>query len=636
MFLKLYACYAALYFAFNDLILGCIPFRDRFFVKPVTLRDPALFKSNYGYISFGIFRESNHPIFLRNIESIKGTTRVFSNFSDYLERNKITEGGIEEDLYNILAIETSFDDTCAAVIRSDGKILSEEQVSQRGTVELFQGINPSYAYRIHQERIQDVIHRVLEKAGLSMNQIRKIAVTRGPGLEICLKVGYDMALELSKKFKIDLVDENHIAAHCLSPMIRDHQFKCYGNSRLSQSDELRYPYLCLLLSGGHSQIYVAQNPIKFHLLSDTQDRYAGNVLDKCARDLGLGIGDGGASSLESAAKNVKIPEYIFTIPSKACFFSEFCFSGIRTQLHLLIKSLLSEQDFQSISKLPKHTIDQLAYSCQDAVFNQILLQLEKAMDVCETLFGIRQVALVGGVGCNNKIKDMIVSMFERRKAMISTKCLSFLERMRRHISKFLKNGLKIRIEDDNDFLKIHTELIKKFNSLEDLMRYLLNPSLFSSLLTGKNRIKACIQDKNSIYRLLLYSYFHVLGDKVQILRKQLSKAIERRETISSSRTLLKELMNIDGNNSYLIKKHEVNHSDFSGNWELFTPSRKYCRDNAVMIGFSLLEKHKIGIKGINREEKIDGKDVLSKWDLGDRKCWEVLSDICKLHSFLST
>lgn len=635
MFFRVYTLYVTLYFLLHDLLFDCIRFKNVFVIESLTLANPANHRPKCGYILHNPLNLDHSTRLVQTNGFVHRRSWLSSNFSDYVERNKTNGYWTKEgNLYHILAIETSFDDTCAAIIRSDGKILSEEQLSQRGTLELFQGINPSYAYSIHKERIQDVIHGVLEKSGLSMDQIDQIAVTRGPGLEICLKVGYDMALELSKKFKIDVVDENHIAAHCISPMIRNHQYKFSGDRKLSLSNELRYPYLCLLLSGGHSQIYVVENPIKFHLLSDTQDRYAGNVLDKCARELGLGIHDGGASSLEFAAENATTSEYSFTVPSKNGLFSEFCFSGVQTQLNLLIGRLLREFKLRSVSELPKDIIHKLSYSCQDVVFNQVLLQLDKAMDVCETLFGIKQVALVGGVGCNMKIKDMIVSMFKDRKVMFSTRHHSFLERMYRYLLKFLNKNPAVALCDENDFVNKHIKQIEQLGDLRDLMVYLLNPTLFSSLLTGNNRTKVCTEDKNSIYRLLLYSYFRILGDGAIKLAARLSETIKAGEKTLPSWVFLDELINIEGNHSDLIMHHKRNSNKLREDWELFTPSTKYCRDNAVMIGFNLLEKHRIGIKSVNSEEKIDGKDVLSKWDLGDRKCWEVLSDICKLHSLL--
>eukprot|EP00371_Babesia_bovis_P003420 XP_001612067.1 glycoprotease family protein [Babesia bovis T2Bo] len=298
--------------------------------------------------------------------------------------------------YYILAIETSCDDCCAAVVSSNGDVVSEERASNPDSLIKFGGIKPDESYRFHLDNIDRIMNEVVSKAKLKFEDIGYIVATRGPGMRICLNAGYDAAERISKTYSIPLIGENHLAGHCLSPFIKGHQLRMTHDRGSVASEELKYPYLSLLLSGGHSQIYVVESPYQYHMLVDTMDHYAGNVLYKCAKELGLPIDTGGGPSIEEAArKRQGRPMFRMTEPCKGMSFTSFCFSGIQTQLRSMVSKIRQDLGEDALSEDPK-LVNHLAYTCQEVTFNQVIRQLDKALDICETLFGISQIVVVGG------------------------------------------------------------------------------------------------------------------------------------------------------------------------------------------------------------------------------------------------
>eukprot|EP00375_Theileria_parva_P001814 XP_764489.1 glycoprotein endopeptidase [Theileria parva strain Muguga] len=386
------------------------------------IREPRiLFSKKYSFLY------PNHRRILKNLQignnvynflrdSCEKNLSLYSNYSEYLRDNQtVQKEPKQKSLKNILAVETSFDDTCVAVVRSDGEILSDKKSAQEEIIEEFGGIKPSSARLAHINEIEMLSDKVIKESGLKISDIDEIAVTRGPGTELCLRVGYNYAKDLSKKYNIPLVSENHIAGHCLSPLIDRHQF-VYSN--------LKFPYLCLLLSGGHSQIYLVENPSKFYLICDTLDEYAGNVLDKCAKLVGkfwryLALmcrreeehnwkrqqmrSKAQGSILQSQTR--KATTWSF---GKISEYKVFSFSGVQSQLTAVTRNLLKNYKVEDPRSLPGKLLNELAFGAQSkllnvdqsntclAVFESILAQLEMAINVVETLFPINKLALVGG------------------------------------------------------------------------------------------------------------------------------------------------------------------------------------------------------------------------------------------------
>ncbi|XP_953482.1 glycoprotease, putative [Theileria annulata] len=607
------------------LVLGIRESRIRF-LKKYSFLDP-----NHRRILKEIQNEDNVYDVLG--DSCRKSPPLYSTYSEYLRDNQVIQ--IEQEpksLKNILSIETSFDDTCIAVVRSDGKILSDKKLSQEEVVKEYGGIKPVCAKLEHIKKIESLTDKVIEESGLKIQDIDEIAVTRGPGTELCLRVGYNYAKELSEKYKIPLVSENHIAGHCLSPLIDEHQFKYTVEGTPIKSNDLKFPYLCLLLSGGHSQIYLVENPSKFHLMCETQDEFVGNVLDKCAKLLGLDLSKGGGAELEKIADEVSDSKYKLTIPNKYNHYMEFCFSGVQSQLGLKTEQLVKSHNVEDAKRLPRKILSELAYGLQSTVFEGILIQLEMSLNAVETLFPINQLALVGGVASNDKLKKMILDLFYLRDESVRfSEQEMFLTRTKNMVKRYCKIGGNY-LTSGNPYYKFFQDFVKNVTNLEDFIYYLCNPELYPEVLVPGYIIKIGKEHKRELYKSMLCTYFDLIGLKnVFKIKHKIGKYFKSFELIKPSKRILNLIEN-DSKFTLPLRRHGDEISD--RRWDLYTTSKKYCTDNAVMIGFSLIQKNRMGIKEINSPEKINGKDVAPRWDLGTRKNWELLSDICKLDSLI--
>ncbi|UKJ90000.1 N(6)-L-threonylcarbamoyladenine synthase [Theileria orientalis] len=502
-------------------------------------------------------------------------------------------------------METSFDDTCVAVVRSDGKILSEGSSSQAHIIEEFGGIKPFTSRDAHMETIESLCDRVIKESGLKMEDINEIAVTRGPGMELCLRVGYNFATELSNKYNIPLVSENHIASHCLSPMITDHQYKHLGSDKQEKSEDLKYPYLALLLSGGHSQIYMVEDPSTFHLMCDTQDQFAGSVLDKCARELGLEIEKGGGPELEKAAKQTNKSQFKFTLPSRTSSYLQFCFSGIQSQLKQAIKTTLKQYKLTTVKDLPREIINQLAYTSQSTLFGKVLDVLDRAMDISRTFFPIRQIVVVGGVSANNTLKNMIFDLlYESDDSVLFEKQKAFLRKVHQIVLRFIK-GDRYMLTEDNPYRLMFEKFSRKVKNLEEYIHYLWNPNLIPDLLIPGRLEKVGTKHKNELYKGMIYLYLKQLDMKRLLrIKRSLRWVNKSLSLLEPSKFILQKIRNDRKSPCGTISLE----SQPNRRWDLYSTSKKYSTDNAVMIGFSLIEKHKMGFRTIKSQERIDGKD----------------------------
>ncbi|KAK1445147.1 gcp-like domain containing protein [Babesia gibsoni] len=506
--------------------------------------------------------------------------------------------------YYILAIETSCDDACAAIVSSNGDIVAEEHASNPESLVKYGGIKPDEYYRFHMEHIDAIIQRVIEKAGVNMSEVKRVAVTRGPGMNICLKVGHKAAVNVAEKYGIPVIGENHLAGHCLSPFIKGHQFKVTYGKKAQPSRELRYPFLALLLSGGHSQIYVVESASRFHMLGDTMDHYAGNVLHKCAKELGLSVHNGGGPSIEEAAKRVDgEPLFDMTEPCKNMCFISFCFSGIQTQLRDLVHEL-REQYGEDIQRSHPDIVDHLAHTCQE------------------------------GVSCNERLRDLLAEMLHKREKNEKERRFAFINRMYGYIKK---SGLLRRFSrsDTRDNILIRN-LVERMTNVEDLsqfLRLLWSQDLYPDLLQRREGIHLSVQQKNALYCASIQAYLSLINDSAfDNLRRNLHQ--QKRgasQPLQPDMNVMTELEKLEGQDgSELISKKIKSKMNENRPWELFTTSGKYCTDNAVMIAYSLLEKHRAGMDGLS--DCIFKEPVTDKWNLSKRRHWELLSDISVLHS----
>ncbi len=293
-------------------------------------------------------------------------------------------------MLTILAIESSCDDTSAAVLR-DGILLSNVTASQ-SVHEKYGGVVPELASRAHQQNIVPVVDTALKEAGVRREEISAIAVTLGPGLLGSLLVGVSFAKGMALSLGIPLVEVNHLQGHVLAHFVRT-------------ADDKRpvppYPFLCLLVSGGNSQIIRVNAPSDMEILGQTIDDAAGEALDKCAKIMGLGYP--GGPIIDRLARQGNANAYSFAKPTIKGL--DYSFSGLKTSfLYFLRDQLETDPNFINTYQ------NDLAASFERTVVEILMQKLDRA--VRET--GIRHVALSGGVSANTALRQAFIDRQERK------------------------------------------------------------------------------------------------------------------------------------------------------------------------------------------------------------------------------
>lgn len=280
----------------------------------------------------------------------------------------------------ILGIESSCDDTAAAVIR-DGVLLSNV-ISTQKVHEAYGGVVPELASRAHQQNIIPTVDQALKQAGVSKDDISAIAFTRGPGLMGSLLVGTSFAKGLSTSLNVPLVDVNHLQAHVLAHFIKEDA---------DDHNQPSYPFLCLLVSGGNSQIILVKAHDQMEIIGQTIDDAAGEAFDKCAKVMGLGYP--GGPVVDRLAKLGNPDKFKLSKPHIQGY--DYSFSGLKTSfLYLLRDELKEDPDFIEKNK------EDLCASLQKTVVDVLMSQLCKAAKDLK----IKEVAVAGGVSANSALR----------------------------------------------------------------------------------------------------------------------------------------------------------------------------------------------------------------------------------------
>jgi N6-L-threonylcarbamoyladenine synthase len=306
-----------------------------------------------------------------------------------------------KNVFTVLGIESSCDDTGAAVVRSDGVILGEALASQSHIHEEWGGVVPGLAKTAHEEALDRVIQTALDQAGTTLQDIDAIGVTVGPGLEICLRVGAQRACELAKKFSKPFVGIHHLEAHIMMARL--------------ENKELEWPFLSLLVSGGHCQILKCQGVGQYSILGGTLDDSLGECFDKTARLLGLPVGGGGGPAVEALAKEgdpTAIPLTIPLLKRKDC---DFSYAGLKTNVRRAAEQLASDSGVESALDLSRQDKANIAASFQNIAIVHLEQRLERAMARVEKEDkNIRTLALVGGVAANQELRSRLNTLCESR------------------------------------------------------------------------------------------------------------------------------------------------------------------------------------------------------------------------------
>ena len=285
-----------------------------------------------------------------------------------------------KDVY-ILGIESSCDDTSAAVLKN-GILLSNVTASQ-AVHEAFGGVVPELASRAHQQNIVPVVDQALKRAGIEKEQLSAVAFTRGPGLMGSLLVGVSFAKGFARALGIPMIDVNHLQGHVLAHFIRENE---------DDNDQPTFPFLCLLVSGGNSQIVKVNAYNDMEILGQTIDDAAGEAIDKCSKVMGLGYP--GGPIIDKLARQGNPDAFQFSKPQIKGY--DYSFSGLKTSFLYSLRDWLKEDpDFI------EHHKEDLAASLEKTIVDILMKKLKQA--VKDT--GIKQVAVAGGVSANNGLRN---------------------------------------------------------------------------------------------------------------------------------------------------------------------------------------------------------------------------------------
>jgi len=278
----------------------------------------------------------------------------------------------------VLGIETSCDETAAAVLADGRRILSNVVASQDAIHAPYGGVVPELASRRHLEVILPVIQRALDEAGVKLGDLDGIAVTQGPGLVGSLLIGCSVAKALAWVHRTPLVGVNHLEGHVYAAFLTD--------------DPPTHPFLALVVSGGHTALYHAREPLRYALVGQTRDDAAGEAFDKVAKLLGLGFPGGPA--IQQAAEQGDPRAVAFPLAQMTDGARDFSFSGIKTSASLYVKRQ---------APLSAAQVADVAASFQAAVVKMLVRKTIRAA----LHLGVKRVVLTGGVAANGPLRQAL-------------------------------------------------------------------------------------------------------------------------------------------------------------------------------------------------------------------------------------
>lgn len=289
----------------------------------------------------------------------------------------------------ILAIESSCDDTSAAVLRNN--CLLSNVIASQAVHRQFGGVVPELASRAHQQNIVPTVDAAIRNAGIDKRDLDAVAFTRGPGLLGSLLVGVSFAKSFAQALDIPLIEVNHLQAHVLSHFI----------SRQIEGEHFpKFPFMCLLVSGGHTQILLLRSHFDIEVIGNTIDDAAGEAIDKAAKIMDLGYP--GGPIIDKLAKDGNPEAFHFATPNIPGY--NYSFSGIKTSfLYFLRDRLKEDPDFIENNKAD------LCASIQNCIVGFLLKKLEKAA----LAHRVNQVAIAGGVSANSRLRDELTRIGQK-------------------------------------------------------------------------------------------------------------------------------------------------------------------------------------------------------------------------------
>lgn len=285
----------------------------------------------------------------------------------------------------ILGIESSCDDTAAAVIK-DGKILANV-IANQSVHEQYGGVVPELASRAHQQNIVPVVEAAIKKAGISKEELSAIAFTNGPGLLGSLLVGSSFAKAFAMGLDIPIIEVNHMQGHVLAHFIEEQD---------GAKNAPNFPFLCLTVSGGHTQIVKITDYFNFEVIGETIDDAAGEAFDKVSKMLELPYPGGPILD-----KNAQQGNSIYEFPHPKVEGLNFSFSGLKTSVLYFLKKEIAKNE-----KFREENLNDICASVQKTIVDILIKNLKKAIKQT----GIKEVAIAGGVSANSELRKQIENL----------------------------------------------------------------------------------------------------------------------------------------------------------------------------------------------------------------------------------
>ncbi|KAJ7557997.1 hypothetical protein O6H91_04G020700 [Diphasiastrum complanatum] len=302
----------------------------------------------------------------------------------------------DREVVSVLGIETSCDDTCAAVVTADGRILGEAQVSQANMLVHYGGVVPMLAQELHAQSIDQVVEEALANARMLQTDLSAIAVTIGPGISPCLRVGVTKARSIARVNRLPLIGVHHMEAHALVARLMEHK--------------LHFPFIVLLISGGHNLLLVAQNVGQYVQLGTTVDDAIGEAFDKTARLLGLDLRKGGGPALEEIALQGNPTSFPFAVPMRNQKHCNFSYAGLKNQVRLAIESQkINENAPMSLASAEDRQMRaDIAASFQRVAILHLEDRCRRAIDWARKIDPTVSCLVVsGGVASNNVVRTKL-------------------------------------------------------------------------------------------------------------------------------------------------------------------------------------------------------------------------------------
>ncbi|XP_057807380.1 probable tRNA N6-adenosine threonylcarbamoyltransferase, mitochondrial isoform X4 [Salvia miltiorrhiza] len=303
----------------------------------------------------------------------------------------------------VLGIETSCDDTAAAVVRSNGEILSQVVSSQADLLVRYGGVAPKMAEEAHSLVIDQVVQEALDKAKLTEEDLSAVAVTIGPGLSLCLRVGVRKARKLAGAYTLPIIGVHHMEAHALV-------------ARLVQS-ELQFPFMAFLISGGHNLLVLARDLGHYIQLGTTIDDAIGEAYDKTAKWLGLDMRKSGGPAVEELAREGDENSIKFKVPMKQHKDCNFSYAGLKTQVRMAIesKNIDAAVHVASASEEDRKARADIAASFQRVAVLHLEEKCERAIEwALEMEPSMKHLVVSGGVASNQYVRSRLIKIVEKK------------------------------------------------------------------------------------------------------------------------------------------------------------------------------------------------------------------------------